>query len=186
MLISKYGQLYVSFAAPIDFNAALSTSGDQPLENAEETFTRQIDVLAAEIMQRINQASTITTSSLLSVSILTETSKNLPLNQVLETSAFFLNLLVERGAKISPVLTLGLAANRATLRALTDEGEKVCTQHSPSQIESISKMLHDPIIETLKLFEKNGSLHIHNLKTTPEVEIANTGRLQMSFYKNIL
>ena len=186
LLISKYGQLYVSFAAPIDFNAALSTSGDQPLENAEETFTRQIDVLAAEIMQRINQASTITTSSLLSVSILTETSKNLPLNQVLETSAFFLNLLVERGAKISPVLTLGLAANRATLRALTDEGEKVCTQHSPSQIESISKMLHDPIIETLKLFEKNGSLHIHNLKTTPEVEIANSGRLQMSFYKNIL
>ena len=186
LLISKYGQLYVSFAEPIDFNAALTCTDETAANHAEETFTKQVDVLAGDIMQRINQASTITTSSLLSVSILNETARRLPLSQVLETAAFFLNLLVERNALISPVLTLGLAASRASLRALTEDGHKVCTNQSPSQIESISRMLHDPIVETLKLFEKNGSLHIHNTQTPPEVEIASSGRLQMAFYKNIL
>ena len=189
LLISNYGQLYVSFADPIDFNAALKTPQNLPHDQANELFTKQIDSLASELMQRISQASTVTTSSLLSAAILNRHSHTLPLSELLDTSAIFLNLLVERGARISPVLKTALAAHRVTLRSLPvekiDNGAPN-TYLTPSQLSSIAELLRQPALQTLKLFQHNGCVRQMGHPNTPSFEIDETGRLQMAFYKNIL
>ncbi len=193
LLISKYGQLYLSFADPIDFNEALKTPPTLPAEAVDELFTKQIDNLASELMKRINEASTVTTSSLLSAAILNEHSHSLPLSEVLQSSAFFLNLLVENGARISPVLKTALAARRATLRAIPVQSQNTDTSateinpyQTPSQIESMAQLLKDPVLHTLKLFQHNGSIHQKGNNEAFTIEIAEAGRLQMAFYKNIL
>jgi len=192
LLISKYGQIYVSFADPIDFNAALKTPGELTGEALEAAFTRNVDTLAREIIQRINRASTITTSALLSVALLNAQTNTLSLDELLLRAAFFLKVLVDRNALISPVLKLGLAAHRASILALPPITDDAATDPdvplplSPSQIASVAAMLREPVLETIKLFEKNGCIRKVHTADPITLEVARSGRLQMAFYKNSL
>ncbi|MCL2325401.1 MAG: 1-acyl-sn-glycerol-3-phosphate acyltransferase [Proteobacteria bacterium] len=193
LLISKYGQIYVSFADPIDFNAALKAPGNLTGDALEAAFTHNIDVLAREIIQHINRASTITTSALLSVALLNAQSSTLSLDELLLSSAFFLKVLVDRNALISPVLKLGLAAHRASIHALpaiTDAevpaDPDLPSSFFPSQIASVATMLREPVLKTIKLFEKNGCIRQVHTTEPITLEVARSGRLQMAFYKNSL
>ena len=55
LFISKYGQIYVSFADPIDLNEALHID-DPCYEQSAESLTTDIDTMTIELMRRINQA----------------------------------------------------------------------------------------------------------------------------------
>ena len=187
LLISKYGQIYVSFASPIDLNDALHLSPEHSVTEAD--LTNDIDVMALELMNRINRASTITTSSLLSCALLNARKLPARIDDLLGSAAFFLALLIERKAVISPVLQTALAASRATLHepqyseempAISDSGASADLDYS-----SLVSPLREPMIETLKLFDKeyNGAIR----KGDDEIiDIDADGRLQMAFYKNIL
>ena len=211
LLISKYGQIYVSFSDPIDMNEALNLKPETAHQVTDAELTQNIDVMATDLMARINQASTITTSSLLSCALLNAVSQPVKLDILLETAAFFLALLIERNALITPVLQTALAASRASLNETVNSddmpvipghsGAFVFNMASESSEENreqksdsgsmlavggnharLVKSLHDPILETLKLFKHNGTIK----KRGDDIEIATSGRLQMAFYKNIL
>ena len=202
LLISKYGQIYVSFADPIDLNAALHTD-DPGHPQTDASLTEDIDVMAIDLMKRINQASTITMSALLSCALLNATTHPVPVDDLLHSAAYFLNLLIERRTLISPILQTALAASRASLHTIShSEDCPVCddapalqplSQHdlqpaSPSatrhdiELSSLKEPLRSPILETLKLFKHNGTVKLKG----HTVDIEPSGRLQMAFYKNIL
>lgn len=185
LLISKYGQIYVSFADPIDLNKALHI--DDPChEQNDQSLTADIDTMTVELMQRINQASTITMSALLSCALLNTPNDTMALDALLQNAAFLLSLLIERGALISPVLQTALAASRATLREAmpNPENDKNMTSHIKAQ--ALVEPLKNPILQTLKLFEHNGAIKHRGNEFAPDIVISDSGRLQMAFYKNIL
>lgn len=192
LLISKYGQIYVSFADPIDLNEALHI--DDPChEQSAESLTTDIDTMTIELMRRINQASTITMSALASCALLNTSKDTMALQTLLETSSFLLSLLIERGALISPVLQTALAASRASLlerRLQNASAETGRASLSPTtshiKAQALIEPLKRPIVETLKLFEHNGTIKKRGDETSPDIAIENSGRLQMVFYKNIL
>ena len=182
LLISKYGQIYVSFSKPIDMNAMLHISpNDPPL--TEEQFTANLDDMAIELMDRINRASTITTSSLLSCALLIAETQPLPFEKLLENAAFFLALLIERDALISPVLQTTLAASRASQYQPQISGEFPAIPELDASLNlnlsALITPLRQPMIETLKIFK---------LKQADNytVKVDDSSRLQMAFYKNIL
>ncbi len=179
LLISKYGQIYVSFADPIDMNECLQVTPEQ----SEETFTANLDEMTTELMDRINRVSTITTSSLLSCTLLNEEKLPISFDELLENAAFFLALLIERDALISPVLKTALAASRASLHLpLNSEEIPAIPAMDASLNLNLSYLkapLHDPMLETLKIFK----LRVQEDQT---VNIEDSNRLQMTFYKNIL
>lgn len=192
LLISKYGQIYVSFADPIDLNEALHID-DPCYEQSAESLTTDIDTMTIELMRRINQASTITMSALASCALLNTPKDTMALQTLLQTSAFLLSLLIERGALISPVLQTALAASRASLREMYPQQESGAggdaaasptTSHIKAQ--ALIEPLNQPIVETLKLFEHNGTIKRRGNEFSPDIVIADSGRLQMVFYKNIL
>ncbi len=192
-LTSKYGQIYISFAPPIDFNQALTTNSNSPTVSSDDKLTQNIDKLAIELMAAINKASTITTSSLLSCALLNIETLPVSFNELLKHTAFFLALLIEHNATISPILETALAASRAT-------------RHEPQYSEEIPVIpeldaslnlnltclippLKKPLLEIIDIFEKSGSIRIRNRSKDTEnfdLEIIESGRLQMAFYKNIL
>ncbi|MBQ8035424.1 MAG: 1-acyl-sn-glycerol-3-phosphate acyltransferase [Proteobacteria bacterium] len=187
LLISKYGQIYVSFAQPIDFNKALHL--DPASENAgisEADMTKYIDEMAIELMSRINRASTITTSSLLSCAILNADKEYPSFDAVLENAAFILSLLIQRHALISPVLQTALAASRASLHKPEFSEEMPAITEAALQkheIDTLLTPLRRPLAETIKLFENNGTIRRHK---DDRLDVAESGRLQIAFYKNIL
>lgn len=202
LLISKYGQLYVSFAEAIDLNEALKDeklAGRQSLQDAEPMFSEKIATIATELMHRINQASTITTSALLSLSLLNARQTRLSFEELKRSAAFFLAILVDRNALLSPVLTLGLSAFRATIHQLPDRSDEYATVSqsddstikaratiTPSHIAALAQTLDAPLLEALKLFSRNGSVKLRGNKQAPELEVDVNSRLLMAFYKNTL
>lgn len=188
LLISKYGQIYVSFAQPIDLNKALHLSPDFETSSISEAdMTKYIDEMAIELMSRINRASTITTSSLLSCAILNSDQECPSFDDVLENAAFILSLLIQRHALISPVLQTALAASRASLHEPEFSEEMPAITEAAIQkheIDTLRMPLRHPLAETIKLFENNGTIRRHN--ADDRLEVAASGRLQIAFYKNIL
>ena len=188
LLISKYGQIYVSFAPPIDLNEALHISPDATEAGLSDAdMTKYIDEMAVELMSRINRASTITTSALLSCAILNSEQERLTFDSVLENAAFILNLLIQRHALISPVLQTALAASRASLHepAFSEEMPAVTeTEIRKHEIETLIPPLKRPLTETIRLFENNGTIRRHHTDET--LEVSDSDRLQIAFYKNIL
>ena len=185
LLISKYGQIYVSFADPIDLNEALHIPEDGHL--SDDDLTRNIDSMAVELMDRINRASTITTSSLLSCALLNAPVQPITIDHLLQNAAFFLSLLIEHGALFSPVLQTALAAGRASIHAseLSDEVPSIPPMDAALHlnISALVEPLRKPVLETVKLFQKNKAIRMRSENT---LEIDDDSRLQMSFYKNIL
>ena len=188
LLISKYGQIYVSFASPIDLNEALHISPDVGAANLSDAdMTKYIDEMASELMTRINRASTITTSALLSCAILNAEQNRPAFDDILENAAFLLDLLIQRHALISPVLQTALAASRASLHEPTFSEEMPAVTESEikkHEIDTLIPPLKKPLTETIKLFENNGTLS--KLDFNNRLEVSESGRLQIAFYKNIL
>ena len=182
LLISKYGQIYVSFADPIDMNESLQISPDSVL--SEEKFTANLDDMTTELMDRINRISTITTSSLLSCALLNSEKLPISFDDLLENAAFFLALLIERDALISPVLRTALAASRASLHLPLNSDEIPAIPALDASLNLNLTYLKDPLVapmqETLKIFK----LRVNEKDDT--IDIADADRLQMAFYKNIL
>lgn len=182
LLISKYGQIYVSFSKPIDMNAMLHISPEHdPI--SEEEFTANLDDMTLELMDRINRASTITTSSLLSCALLIAETQPMPFEKLLENAAVFLALLIERGALISPVLQTALAASRASQYQPQISGEMPVIPELDASlnlnISSLLTPLRQPMLETLKIFKLKRA-------DNDTVKVDDSSRLQMAFYKNIL
>ncbi len=197
LLISKYGQIYVSFADPIDLNEALHL-GDPCREQTDQTLTADIDAMSIELMQRINRATTITMSALAGCALLNTPKDAMALQTLLQNSAFLLSLLIERGALISPVLRTALAASRASLRETCPQDEDpaiaapgadcamISSATSHIKAQALVGPLTQPIVQTLKLFERNGTIKRRGNEFSPDIVISESGRLQMAFYKNIL
>ena len=190
LLISRYGQIYVSFADPIDLNEALHILPDQP-EPAEDELVEKIDDMAFDLMERINRASTITTSSLLSCALLNDTAQMQQCRDILEVVSFILSLLIERNALITPVLQNALAASRVALLQLPSESgdHPIVTETADERHvdqHALIDALRIPVFETLKLLEKNKTIEISGKEDDPQIEIKSSKRLEISFYKNIL
>ena len=199
LLISRYGQIYVSFDDPIDLNEALHILPGEPAPS-EDALVEKIDDMAFDLMQRINRASTITTSSLLSCALLDDTAQIQRIQKTLDVVSFILSLLIERNALITPVLRNALAASRVSLIQLPSEPEDNAlpgdNKNADSTADSAEERkvdrqamintLRGPVNETLKLLEKNKTIQISGKDDEVQIEIKSSKRMEISFYKNIL
>ena len=199
LLISRYGQIYVSFDDPIDLNEALNIVPGAPAPSEDE-MVEKIDDMAFELMQRINRVSTITTSSLLSCALLDDTAQKQSIGRILDVVSFILSLLIERNALITPVLRNALAASRVSLMQLPSDSEDIPVPELPAETDSSSDLadarrvdkkamidtLRNPVNETLKLLEKNKTIQTSGKGDDVQIEIKSSKRMEISFYKNIL
>ena len=184
LLISKYGQIYVSFSDPIDLNQSLEILPDKP-PVTEQQLTANIDKMAAELMMRINRSSTITISSLLSCALLNSRENKVLVDKLLDEAAFLLSLLIERRAQITPVLQTALAASRAALLPAGNSEEMPAINGQNMHgvdLQILASRLSEPISETIRLFKQNGTVKSRG----GEVQVAPSDRLQLAFYKNIM
>ncbi len=199
LLISRYGQIYVSFADPIDLNQAVQILPNQPIPS-EDDLVEKIDDMAFDLMQRINRVSTITTSSLLCCALLDDTAQKQPIQNILDVASFILSLLIERNALITPVLRNALAATRASLMQLPADSEDNAVLDNPDNQSSSTdpaderkvdqnamlNAMRGPVNETLKLLEKNHTIQTSGKGDDLKIEIKSSQRMEISFYKNIL
>ncbi len=186
LLISKYGQIYLSFGEPIDLNDALHITPEHTIN--DEEMTAYIDSMTVELMERINRISTVTTSALLTCALLNAPKQPVKFDDLMKEAAFLLALLIDHNALISPVLQTTLAASRASLYEPQISGEMPAIPDLDASlnlnVSPLIEPLKDPIIQTIKLFKSNKTI-THNSDMSL-IEIEDTQRLQISFYKNIL
>src|SRR5690606_453445 len=124
---SRYGRLYVTFGDPIDVGDYLDQY-EVTQASEDDTVSQLTQRLGYRVIYEIHQAGTATPAAVTALVLLNNPVRGLRRERLLELIGFVLDLLNQKGVRLSPSLKTSLASRRAQLQSALDKsGGKLVT-----------------------------------------------------------
>ena len=140
VLRSRYGRLYLTFEKPVSLSKFWNEANDNK-PKTEDSHRQNIQRLAYKITSGIQEATIVTSTSVVSTVLLTWWKKGVSLTTLINQTEFLVTLLSETHNKnLSKVLTGGVELNRVveeTVVKLRKDGSIKSTSMGKKQIVSV-------------------------------------------------
>ncbi len=178
VLAHRYGRVYVSFEEPVRLTDWLQRFqvGD-PMQIGEAAWRAAIKRLGYDLMRRIQEATVVTPSALVSTVLLSDDRRGMSSARLRELAGYLVEVLTHRGARMSKSVEHNLVARADHLAQASAQGWR-------EGARARGEVLRPLLDEALYLLQKGKLLERvdrggESLYTVPE-----KARLELDYYRN--
>lgn len=195
VLVHKYGRMRIQFAKPLSIRGMLEKEGviGSALDRDPKRWNRAVKRVGYRVLYGINSAGVVTTTSLLSAVLMTNTHRGMAREDLLTRIGYLLKTCVARGAVLSEPLQTKVSQHEAMLddatlrdtRTLRESGGFPDPFGAQSQEARAIGAAVEPLVDAaLEIFARPRWITRTAYADDEVFVVKRAGRLHLDYYKN--